>query len=429
MTETSAVSQLRAPGPPPRATQPRLPVAPPEPRSELVAAVAMVLALCLAVSFERLSSTSSNFGALEAQKAVLTAGAVLIALRVGLRADFPPVLAAYGFMVVWSLVMKLLNPASGLSVVGIFSALDTLMFLWLCASLGFEERYSRQILRAVSWSAVLSVVIGAGLQVVGVRRLFDVGYYSHVARLQGASIPSHLALLCTTGAMASLILTARDGPRGITRFTALANVLICAATATRGSLVVVVIVTVGTISVELRSSGQLGRLWILYFGSGAAVGLAAAFGPGLVDRTLYGSPTGGLNSSGRLQNWHVYWHIFLSHPLGGVGLGWLTDLSSSTHLIGNYNVPHNEYLRMLDEGGLLGTTLILLTIAVGLVSLYRRVPERERWLVTMAAVVLAVLSIYDNTLSTPQFSVGFGLILACLAAGPTRAEPARLLRP
>jgi hypothetical protein len=361
--------------------------------------------------------------ALEAQKAVLTASAALIALRLGLRADFLPVLAAYVFMVGWSLTIKALDPGSGLSTVGVFSALDTLMFLWLCASLAVDQRYAPLILRAVSLAATLSVGIGVFLQLAGVRRLFDVGYYSHVARLQGASIPSHLALLCTTGAMASLVLTAREGPRGLSRFTTLANLLVCAATATRGSLLVVIIITIGTITVELRSSGHLGKLWILYLGTGATVGLAAAFGPDLIDRTLYGSPTGGLNSSGRLQNWHVYWHIFLSHPLGGVGLGWLTDLGSSIQLIGNYNVPHNEYLRMLDEGGLLGTTLILGAIVIGMRALARRVPADERWLVTMAAVALAVLNLYDNTLSTPQFSVGFGLILACLAAGRA-SEPA-----
>jgi teichuronic acid biosynthesis protein TuaE len=321
-------------------------------------------------------------------------------------------------MVAWSIALDILTPSAGLSIQGIFSAFDTLIFLWLCASLPMDEHRSRLVLRALAIAATLSVAVGAVLRVLGIHRLFDVEFYSHVARLQGASIPSHLALMCVTGALATLVITAREGPSAFTRITAIANLFICAETVTRGSVLITVAITVCTVVVELRRAGRIGRLAILYLCAGAGVELGAEFLPGLVDRTLYGSPTGGFNSSGRLQNWHVYWHIFSQHPLGGVGLGWLTDLSSSVQLIGNYNVPHNEYLRMLDEGGVLGTVVILAAIGIGIRQLLRQVAEPDRRLVVVAFVALAVMSIFANTLSTPQFSIGFGLVLAALAPTP-----------
>ena len=100
----------------------------------------------------------------------------------------------------------------------------------------------------------------------------------------------------------------------------------------------------------------------------------AAFGKKLFSNLL--DDTGGSDiSSGRLRFWKRAWELFAESPILGVGFGqfasYMTDtfnIYSDTQMT---NV-HNNYLQLLCETGIVGTTLVLLPMIVLFVRTYKK---------------------------------------------------------
>lgn len=85
--------------------------------------------------------------------------------------------------------------------------------------------------------------------------------------------------------------------------------------------------------------------------------------------------------SGRLQVWQVGWHVFLTHPIFGIGYKCLPEL----FLMGD-----NNYLTMLAEGGIVGAIIWVFWLGVVTSGTYRL--ARKHWLGEyLFAVWLAML--------------------------------------
>jgi putative inorganic carbon (hco3(-)) transporter len=123
----------------------------------------------------------------------------------------------------------------------------------------------------------------------------------------------------------------------------------------------------------------------------------------------------------RFQQWQIAINLFTEHPL--LGVGWWT--------FPDYNIwnstPHNDYLRLAAETGILGLIFygfLLLTIISRLTLAYWHMPRRspltqQVGIVLLTLLTYILLSITDNPLGQPEVSWYLWAILA-LGVGSIR---------
>jgi hypothetical protein len=82
-----------------------------------------------------------------------------------------------------------------------------------------------------------------------------------------------------------------------------------------------------------------------------------------------------VNSMGRTRLWAATWDSFLTHPILGQGVG-----QSRVYLVARRMVPHphNDYLRVLDENGLIGFILFVGALTVLSRRLFRQWRDAEK---------------------------------------------------
>ena len=121
-------------------------------------------------------------------------------------------------------------------------------------------------------------------------------------------------------------------------------------------------------SLDLRSPGRFVRSAIV-IGSVSAIAFytITSFGP-MAARFAQGdvqSVGGGLaiNVEGRSSLWDLTWHSYLESPFVGKGAGSAEQVIGAS--LGEINHPHNDYLRILHDFGLIGLALFAASV-VGL---------------------------------------------------------------
>ncbi|MBJ7338661.1 O-antigen ligase family protein [Mycolicibacterium sp.] len=271
---------------------------------------------------------------------------------------------------------------------------------------------------------LFSVIAGIPLQVAGVSTVFNVEA-TGVPRLQGASIPAHLAFLALIGLVAGLCLLGLpriDGNPRTYLWVGL-NLVILTATATRGGiavgvgLVVVFIVHALLVSRSVSSRARKGA-WVV-----SSIGMAAMFlaAPELIRRSIGNSYEGTFNTSGRDQAWDFFFGLASQSPLTGKGLGFASiavQMYAPPHVQKLFFAPHNEYIHLLLDGGvfflvaLMAAMLVLFTLAA------RAQRGTVRWVISLFGVGFMAYSFTDNTFSTPQFTVLLVMLLGILLANP-----------
>jgi O-antigen ligase len=236
-------------------------------------------------------------------------------------------------------------------------------------------------------------------------------------RLAGAAgRPEPFAILAFSGFAVALRETARPGRRPLGAL-AVVNLLLVILSGTRMAIVGcgVFLLSYGSLSQDIR------RLPLRRRGlTGAAVALvvavAAFYWPFLYQR-LFEPGTQHLEMSSRDEIWPFYLQEFRRSPWFGRGLGAgyvagveaLPDLSRTT--------PHNEYLRFLVEGGVIGFGLCLVAIGLWYRQLLRGFADRDRVFLLALAPALAV---YAFTVDLLIYWAGLALF-AYLGMLPARA--------
>jgi O-antigen ligase len=292
---------------------------------------------------------------------------------------------------------------------------------WLAFYIRWPERTLRQFLGALPWLPLISLGVALPLW-AAVGHAPILSEYTGAVRVQGASSPAHFAMLGVVGVIASAYLAR---VRGGKLYDALIgfNLLMVLASGTRGALIAAVIVLLPTLWQYVRDGfGRrpvMSTLALLLIG---AAGVVAA--PNLIERSFGNSLEAGVNTSGRTDAWEFFAEQWRTSPAFGVGLGMVSQLTEGQE--GNltkFLVPHNEYLRMAVDTGLVGAALYILA----LLRLFRRVGQRVPERAFFAAVILGFLvySGVDNTFGTVQFAVPFALLLACLYGLSTADSPRR----
>jgi O-antigen ligase len=201
---------------------------------------------------------------------------------------------------------------------------------------------------------------------------------------------------------------------------ALLNVGIALMSGGRMSLVACGILTTTYVLLArgLRARSALLALIVL-----AGAGALLAFAPQMPLHQLLQDPASMLDPNGRDRIWRGYLDEFLASPLFGRGLG------AAEH--GAYHeLPHNAYLRLLVDGGLVGAALYGIAVLLWAWRVLEVVKVGERAFVWALFLALGAYAFTDNVLIMPAGMIPF-LYLAVMRTRSRRGAgrrrvPARL---
>lgn len=275
------------------------------------------------------------------------------------------------------------------------------------------------MLKIMMWMPLMAVLIGVLLQVLGISDLFR-QEYTGARRLTGGLFAAYMGAYGMFGAFAAIMLWMRR-----IRFSLLFicfNVLVVVATGTRGPLIVIGLVIV---AVVLAGGSSGGRVSFTFRALITMVGVAAAViaAPLLLERVAgAGSSQGAL--SGREIAWEFFWTFVEDKPWFGNGLGFssVAGATSSSEIVRMYFVaPHNTYLQLSIDVGILGAVLLVAAyVWLGVVCV-RNFRGTEKAVVVAFLLGIAFYAFFDNLLGAVQPTVLFGLTLAALHRMRTNA--------
>lgn len=359
-------------------------------------------------------------------KAGLLGIILLMILRFGVSRDRAAVLAIAGLTI--SLGITFLNGLPfGLTAGDAMRAWAGYAFAWFALLVNWPADAQRSISRMLALAAPVCVALGALLTAAGLWQVAgrpDGGQL----RLQGSLIPPHLAMLALLGVAVILTDTAMTFTQRRATLLTGANLAITLATLTRGAILglavfVIILVLMRLITGSRQHQTRAIRAALLFL----TLGVMAAV-PALLARSSGTSYEGGFNSSGRSAAWEFYWRLGEGARETGRGLGFSAIANkaySPTGVQTNFAAPHNEYIHLILDGGVL---LLVVYLGAFALLLAGRKSRASRSISAPSAAALAVMlasfAYVDNPISTPQFVLPFLLVLA--VGKPHRARRARL---
>lgn len=283
-------------------------------------------------------------------------------------------------------------------------------FAWIAVAVRWERIGTKFVVRLLEILPVSILALGAFMQLVGLSRMLRVD--GGVPRLQGSLIPAHLALVAFVGLAAAL--WDHFGLKNRRLGVVTCNLVILLATGTRGAAVAGTVMIVLILWSQRRNSTIVQRIAVVV----VLVLAASAFVPILLLRTEVSDYKGtvGFNVSGRSTAWPFYWSQFEVSPVLGRGLGASSvavEALSPRDVQEVFQAPHNTYLQLFVDGGLVVGGLVL--ASVGVVCL-RSIRESANGRAVVRALWFAVCiyAIGDNLLATPQFMVPFAMLLGAV---------------
>jgi O-antigen ligase len=204
---------------------------------------------------------------------------------------------------------------------------------------------------------------------------------------------------------------------------------------------VIVVLTIG-FAMTSPKKPRLGNVFVaLVAGLGLVAGLVELF-PALKDR-FSGGDDGHLlgfsiNTEGRARAWSLLWdsatHTW-THFVIGQGIGSATTFTT-LNVGPAFPQPHNDYLRLLFDGGIIGFSLFMIGSLTILVRSYRGARRRDLTVEGTAAhvatflclMVLFIMMSTDNPIVYPFFMYPLGcfigLSLAASGAGARKDQDA-----
>lgn len=375
--------------------------------------VLVVALLSLAAGFQWLSNRALSSEALTwltpGQSALVFLALLGCALRFGAHRDIRnwPLLAV-AFLVLQTVWLSHGEP--GPSRMQVAVAAFALALPWLVPQVRICPGFRRLPAFAAALTPMVSVGLGWELGFGGAP--FDDW------RVQGATNSGWLAFL----AYAGFAICLHEAMRGRWAFLfgplALVDFTIAVLSAGRMAVLACVVhaLAYGILSPDINR--RVGRFGLAVLGAGAAAAAAAIllFLPTMQARQI--EPGGfPIDLSGRDELWASYFDAFLTSPAFGLGLG---AASSPDNY---FDLPHNEYLRILVEGGLVGFTLFAGAVLLWAVQLIRRVQGSDRAFVTALLLSCATYALTDNVLLMPPGLMAFVLV-GIVISTPALPEPA-----
>lgn len=274
-------------------------------------------------------------------------------------------------------------------------ALNNVVVPFLFLSIVPNEKDRDSMLRVLAWGPVVSVIVGIFYQAIGRSTLFGSDSLNGAQRLQGSLIPAFLAGVALTGALAAFFLArCRDN-----RFLKLAivDVLILLMTAARTPLALAALICGYFFFFELNVA-RTKKVAVVAFSMGAGVCFLATIGHSIVERFSSG------NMSGRDILWRYLYTVIDRYWDFGVGLGHvgLTVPHAVSVLVGGIVAPHNEFIRLSVELGVIGAALYIAIFVLIMRNLWSRA-HAGRPIVILTGAGFLMLCYTDNAFLTPTY--------------------------
>jgi O-antigen ligase len=264
--------------------------------------------------------------------------------------------------------------------------------------------WANAIVKAAKWAPAVAVACGIPLAIAGIRPLFtDSGGW----RLGGLGHPAFLAGVCLPAIYACLIELFRTGRKADLRLLA-ANLAILVLTGARAPFAYAAAVT-SIAFLTIRSTIFPRRIRLIFLMTGIALLFAAAaiagevrlFNVGLNETT---------NLSGRDLLWPSFQDAAARSPWFGSGIGAANAVippdGRVARLLHTWSA-HNEYLRILVEGGLTGLAMLFALFAAWVCVHSHGLRPSSRRIVRLAFMALAMHAVTDNVLISTPASVLF----------------------
>jgi O-antigen ligase len=351
------------------------------------------------------------------QKILLWAAFGVLALNRGVHRRLLPALLAYPVVALVSALGG--TAAEGLTQTQTLETLASLSVAWALIAVRWDFDRDAILLKLVAALPLAALLVGLPLQVAGVWSYFDADVSP--PRLQGAMIPSGLGNTAVLSLAAALVLTRLGGWRygpPLVVLNACAGLL----TFTRGSMLAVLVVLLPVLwrglSEAVSDRRPLTHLRTLFVVTALTVGVLL-LAPAIQERNsqeIY-VPGRGVTTtdatSGRFDAWEAIYDAAMVNPVFGRGLGAGPALGATQDY---FLAQHNEYLRMVLEGGFFGAALLLLALGVTLTRAVSVVPRRVRPDVIALVGATALLALTDNPLTAPTYAATMALIIGISGA-------------
>ncbi len=286
--------------------------------------------------------------------------------------------------------------APGLKPTYTLQAVLALALPWLFVEAKFGPGRRMPLAFLVALLPLISVLVGLIFQFGGFHRVYT-GYFGGVFRLQGATKGDYFAALAFAGVLVALHewVRTRRWPMGALIFLNLIFLIFS------GARMGLFAAFVAALVYFIRSRDARNALWRLkgwaYVGA-MAVGVAmVVYAPVMVDR-MYGMGGDQFNFSGRRIIWARYLDQFHKSIWFGRGLG------AGQEGVFDPNFPHNEYLRFVVEGGVVGGLILLLAIVLWAWRMHGRFASNDRPFLLAFMVGLTLYALTDNPLSATYLS-------------------------
>lgn len=418
-----------------------------------VAATAALLSLALPLG--SLLTSGTGYLGLDPSalhKLLLVACTLPIFLGGGLRHWFNPVIVAATLLLLLGLTVgSRLQGLSLLQSVQSYAALILGVYLF---ELRLGDRIVRWLVRLMPWAALAN--LGAALALWSLDGRLYYRWFYGAFRLTGLGNPAILSAIALGAMMFSLLASLRR-PAWI--WLAAVNYLIVVWSGTRTRVVEGAILLLGWAVVLFISMPREGRrvpklqttvltlavpVALLSYSShlserlggyveGAAKETLVVSIPRYLteDQASISGETGdedawnvSLTATGRMNAWSYYWDVFQESPWFGNGVG-ASIVAGTGVLHPAFRQPHNDYLRILVDGGIVGLCLMVgghLLVLKRLLRSSRR--TFRRWLIVIAFGVLAAGALVQSELSSLGFNVPFWLFVGILAGELPDLNPA-----
>ncbi|GAA1131378.1 hypothetical protein GCM10009670_25920 [Citricoccus alkalitolerans] len=337
------------------------------------------------------------------------------------------------WVVVWflavALVISMLFYGGGVALLGAFGVDLALGLIWLLVMSSISD--FRSFRRLLYWGGYV-ILVATALQLVRTSAAEDeVGYSQFLAYV---ALPAALIFADAAFERHAFFNAALATAAGV----------MVMSTGARGPLVTIVLFVAIRGALKMRSSP---RLVLLFVGGGAALLVALQYvrdsllswlfetleNLGLSTRVVTRLLEGTLledRARGALAQHTV--DLIVEHPVVGLGLGnerrhvaVLMGDSGPSQWTGWY--PHNVFLEVLSQFGVIVGSLILIWVAVKILRAVVATDDMDRSLTALIFVGMGLVPLLFSAsyLSWPQF---FALIGVCLAAQRLHTSPSALVR-
>lgn len=273
----------------------------------------------------------------------------------------------------------------------------------------YPDLYRYNFLSVVKSLPSILFIIGIIMNIVGLHPLFRIDYDGSI-RLQATSIPSNYAMTILFAILAHTIDIKSYRSSKIWFLLYLTFLLILLfLTGSRMGLFCAILIIVFNMYKQINLNRFPKIIFLLIFF------LTTVF-IFIFKNSRNSSDTNNINTSGRETAWVFFWDEYKLNQMHGIGMGNSLRYFKSGE-IEYFTTPHNEYLRLLLEGGLLLFIFVFIAILFSfykLIQRYRVSQKKNLYYLMVLYLVILIYSITDNIFSTYQSYIYFLLFVVYL---------------